>query len=142
MSNVRPHMPRERMPKIAIAVLAVLLVSSNTWWLYHAVDHGVTLAYRDQVLYEAANTNSALSKVSSHLMKGKTKDEADALLRTLFPAEQPYEKDGALHTTWLALQLNTNGAVAGVQKDATLQQWLTPAGANVHTGGSSAKRSQ
>jgi hypothetical protein len=116
-----------RMRKALIAALAVLLIGTNAWWLYHAVDHGVTLAYRDQMLYEMANRASALSEISSHFLKGKTRAEAAALLQGLFPADQPYEKEGALHTTWLSLQLGANGTVVGIEKNATLEHWVQSA---------------
>lgn len=31
--------------KIAIVSLVVALVASNGWWVYHALDHGITITY-------------------------------------------------------------------------------------------------
>jgi len=45
--------------------------------------------------------------------------EAAALLRTVFPSEQPYEKEGALHLTWLSLNLKSDGTVACVRRGAS-----------------------
>jgi hypothetical protein len=122
-------MPRDRSSKLIIPGLAVLLVGSNAWWLYHSMDLGVTIAYRDQVLYEAANTNVALSKLSSHLLAGRTKQEATVLLRTVFPSEQPYEKEGAIHVTWLTLELNSDGAVSRIQSQIEQESAVRASGA-------------
>lgn len=119
-------MPKERALKLCIAALAALLIASNAWWFYQAVDHGVTLAYRDQALYEASKTTDALSKLSGHLVKGKSKAEATALLQAVFPEEQPYQKEGALHITWLALSLDSSGAIQGIQREPSVEQSVRP----------------
>jgi hypothetical protein len=43
-------------------------------------------------------------------------------LKRLFPKEQTFEKDGALHTAWLSLPLTPQGRVSGVAVDPETQR--------------------
>ena len=81
--------------KTATAVLGALLVVTNAWWIYAAIDRAVTQSYQDQVLYEQNNRVLALSALADQLVKGMGRDEAMALLQKSQLTETPYEKDGA-----------------------------------------------
>ena len=100
--------------KILNAVLVVALLASNGFWLYREFDRGVTQTYRNQERYEDANRLLALSVLATEAVREKAKDDAVALLKRLFPREQTFEKDGALHTTWLSLSITPQGRVSGV----------------------------
>jgi hypothetical protein len=99
--------------KTATAVLGALLVVTNAWWLYVAIDHAVTKSYRDQVLFEQSNRVLALSALADEFVRGLGRDEAMALLQKTQPGQTPYEKDGALNTFWVSLLLE-EGKVARV----------------------------
>lgn len=109
--------------KLLAPILGALLVGSNGWWLYHAIDQGVTDMYREQTMYEAANRVTALSVIATETVRGKTKTEASALLQRLFPGKAPFEKDGALHTTWITLTLSKEGIVSGIALDTTIESF-------------------
>ncbi|MBI4997695.1 MAG: hypothetical protein HZC22_12535 [Rhodocyclales bacterium] len=112
--------------KTIFVALVALLVGSNIWWLYQTIDQAVTLSYRDQVLYEATNRVSALTTIANETLRGKSKADADAMLRRLFPDETHFEKDGALNTSWLSLNISPDGKVVGVNQDETMQHWAKP----------------
>ena len=111
--------------KTATLVLGALLVVTNAWWLYVFVDRAVTQSYRDQVLYEQNNRVLALSALADELVKGMGRDEAMALLQKTQPGETPYEKDGALNTTWVSLLLE-DGNVARILRGASNDDAVPP----------------
>jgi len=99
------------------ALLTALLVATNGAWLYRAFDQGVTESYRLQERYENANRLVVASTLATESVRGRPKTEVNAMLRKLFPAEQPFEKEGSLQTTWISLPLNSDGTVLGVAID-------------------------
>ncbi len=103
--------------KFTIAIRVALLLASNAFWLYREIDQGVTRSYQNQERFEVASRQVAASVVASEAVRGKPKREAEALLKQLFPGEQIFEKDGALHTAWLTLPLTPQGQVSGVAAD-------------------------
>jgi hypothetical protein len=108
--------------KTIVALLASLLVATNAAWLYRALDHGIAESYRAQERYENANRLIVASTIAAENVRGKPKAEVEALLRKLFPSEQPFEKDGALQTNWIFLPLNPDGNVGGVAIDPGIRK--------------------
>lgn len=104
------------MHKSTIA-LSLLLVASNGWWVYRAIDQAITKAYADQQSDAANRRVAALSKLASSTLRGTPKSEAMAMLRTLSTDSEPYEKDGALHTGWLTLPIDADGRVSEVRAE-------------------------
>jgi len=98
------------------AVLAIALVGTNGWWAFRSIDQGITNTYREQVLYEYEHRVEALQTLADIAVKGKSAAEAHQLLRSLFPKEAPYERDGSLNTAWIALSLSPEGRVLGVER--------------------------
>ncbi len=109
--------------KIATAILGVLFVATNGSLLYALIDRGVTLSYRDAVIYELGNKLKATSELCNLAVRGKSKTEAIKLLKQMFPGEKPFEKDGAVNTTWLSLKLGPKGMVEEVVFDETVLEW-------------------
>ncbi|MBC3873585.1 hypothetical protein [Undibacterium flavidum] len=105
------------MTKIIIAILVVLLVATNTFWLYRQFNDHATDAFQSQQGYESANRQVAATVIASDAIRGKTKEEALTLLKRLFPDEMAFEKEGALHTRWLTFPLTPEGRVSGVAAD-------------------------
>jgi len=99
------------------AFLAALLLATNGAWLYRAFDHGVTESYRVQERYENANRLIVASTLAAESVRGRPKTEVEALLRKLFPTEQPFEKGGSLQTVWISMPLKPDGSVGGVAID-------------------------
>ena len=103
--------------KILPSLLGVILVASNAWWIYRAIDQGITNSYAQQETYKVANRAVALSAITTEAVKDKSKLEAVALLKKLFPGQEPFEKDGAVHIYWISLPLSSEGRVLGVELD-------------------------
>jgi hypothetical protein len=105
----------DRRPSLAkwiAMVLGVLLIATNGFWLYSAVDLAVTQKYRQQEVYEANHRIEALGLLCDKLVGGMAKAEATQLLRDLSPGFEPYEKEGHINTIWLSLRLNEQGRVS------------------------------
>ena len=109
--------------KLLIALLVALFVVSNGYWLYREFDRGVTQTYQGQVQYENANRRVAATTLANEAVRGKPKMEIEGLLKQLFPAEQIFEKEGALHTAWLSLALTSDGKIQRIEVEPeTLKQ--------------------
>lgn len=103
--------------KFTIAILVVLLFASNAFWVYHDIDQSVTHAYQNLERYEGANRQIATAVIATDAVREKSKEEVEALLKRLFPNELVFEKEGALHTSWLTLPLTPQGRVSGIAAD-------------------------
>ena len=100
-----------------LALLALLLLTNGAW-VYREIDHAVTEGYRGQERYESANRLVAASTLATEAVRGKPSAEVVSLLHRLFPTEESFVKDGALHTVWLELPLDAGDAVTGVAIDS------------------------
>lgn len=112
--------------KIATAVLATLLVATNAWLAYHLFDSAVTLAYRDQVLYEFANKVKATTTLANLVVKGKPESETIGLLKQLFPNEKPFVKEGTITSGWLSIKLGPGSVAQELEVDETVSHWALP----------------
>lgn len=97
------------MAKWIAIILGFLLLTSNAFWLYGAIDLAVTEAYRQQEEYELKNYSNALKKICNNFLTGMPKSEAVALMKTLNPEEEPWEKEGTLNSGWLVFHLSESG---------------------------------
>ena len=95
---------------IAIA-LGVLLIATNGYWVYSAIDLAVTEKYRQQEEYEGNNRLDAFEKLCSKLVGGMKKSEAIKLLNEISPDFEAYEKEGKLNTIWLSFKIDEQGNV-------------------------------
>ena len=94
---------------VAIGLL-LALVLSNAWWLYAAIDEGVTHKYTDQMLYERGETAKALAAALPALTAGKSRDDIIAALEAA-SGDKAFEKDGATHVAWVSLVFDEAGAL-------------------------------
>lgn len=117
------------MEKVTIAILIVLLLVSNGYWLYRSIDSGVTETYRDQVDYEQTHRIAALQTICSQQLAGMPKAELVSLLQTLFPDTQVFEKDDHIHTTWLSVRFDAQGYVDAVNSCSPSAQSHSSSGA-------------
>jgi hypothetical protein len=109
--------------KIAIAGLVLLLLATNAWHFYGGLDQGVTLMYREQMLYQLANELKATAALANVTLQGMPRAQALTLLARAFPGEAPLVKDGTLSTTWLTLELDSADTIKGVALDETASRW-------------------
>ncbi len=101
--------------KWTTALLLILLIGSNGWWLYQAIDLAVTEKYRQQEEYEADRTISALKAVTTELVRGSSKQHLLETLGRALPDEEPFEKEGAINVTFLSFQIASDDSIAGVR---------------------------
>ena len=94
---------------LAIGLL-LALVLSNAWWLYAAIDEGVTHKYTDQMLYERGETAKTLAAALPTLTAGKSRRDIVAALETA-SGQEAFEKDGATHVGWVSLVFDKTGAL-------------------------------
>ncbi len=99
--------------KWIIALLIVLLVGSNTVWLYGAIDQGVTNTYRDQQVHELDETIKQLMAVLPEVVGDLSKQELVAILSKHTDLAL-YEKEGCTWVGWLGLQFNEAGVLLAV----------------------------
>jgi hypothetical protein len=106
------HLGRNRLAKWIAVALGLLLLITNGFWLYAAIDLAVTEKYRQQGEYEAENRIKAIEGLCNKLVSGMPKPEAVTLLNSLSPDFEVYEKEGHLNTIWLSLKIDEHGNVA------------------------------
>ena len=92
-------------------VLGVLLIATNGFWLYSAVDLAATEKYRQQEKYETKHRIEAFEKLCSKLVGGMKKADAIKLLNDVSPDFNAYEKESHLNTIWLSFKLDKQGNV-------------------------------
>ena len=97
------------------AILLILLIGSNGWWLYQAIDLAVTEKYRQQEEYEADRTISALKAVTTEYVRGSSKEQLLEVLGRAFPDDEPWEKEGAIHVTFLSFPIADDDSISGVR---------------------------
>ncbi len=89
-----------------------LLVLTNGFWLYSAVDLMATEKYRQLEEHSAVNRIAALESLCNKLVGGMSNDDAKRLLNELSPEFEAYEKEGRLSTIWLSFRLDDQSNVA------------------------------
>jgi hypothetical protein len=106
------HLRSYQLAKWIAVVLGGLLLLTNGFWLYSAIDLAVTEKYRQQGEYEAEHRIEALENLCNKLVGGMPKSEAVKLLNELSPEFEAYEKEGRLNTIWLSFKVNEQGNVS------------------------------
>jgi len=96
-------------------ILLTLLLVSNVWWLYAALDQVSILKYSDLENYELRNRVSALKIVANSAVVGLSSDQAQSLLREIEPDHEPFEKEGYLNGIWLSFEMDDAGKVVKIK---------------------------
>ena len=66
---------------------------TTSFWLYQAIDTGVTLTYRDQRAYELEETSKQLMSILPKVAKNMIKEEI-VLVASDYTNQDVYEKTG------------------------------------------------
>ena len=103
-----------RLPIVLSAVLFFLLIGTNLWWFYGAVDQAATQKYSDQMLYECRHELDALKGVCLELTFDSTKDDVLRVLNLIQPDCEPFEKHGLLNGCWLSFRFDPDGNLSEV----------------------------
>lgn len=99
--------------KWIIAVLIVLLVGSNGFWLYRAIDQAITNSYREQELRQLDGTRRQLMAVLPEMAVSLNKDQVVAIA-SRHTEQEIYEKEGCTWVGWLGLKFNESGSLQSV----------------------------
>jgi hypothetical protein len=99
--------------KLIIAVLVLLLIVTNGFWLYGAVDQGVTLSYRDQQIYQLEETRKVLMAVIPKLASNLTKEEIISIASE-HTDQEVFEKEGCTWVGWIGLKFSKKGSLQSV----------------------------
>jgi hypothetical protein len=100
------------MKKTAI-ILGILLLISNGWWLYHAIDQGVTQTYRDQESYELEKRQKQIINMMPALSENLSKEKVIEIA-SRYSDMQKFEKDGCIWVGWVGLKFNDKGKLESV----------------------------
>ena len=103
--------------KFAIAVLALLLIGSNGWWAYHALDVGVTQAYQGDSLN--ANKKALAQMIALLPLVARpniTRAEIIAAARIPGSHPEPFEKDGFVWVEMIGMRFNEKGQLIEVTR--------------------------
>jgi hypothetical protein len=99
--------------KWVITVLVLLLILTNGYWFYGAIDQGVTLSYRDQQLYQLEETRKQLMAVMPKVARNLTKEEVVSMASE-HTDQEVYEKEGCTWVGWMGLKFNEKGSLQSV----------------------------
>jgi hypothetical protein len=99
--------------KTAILILSTLLLLSNGFWVYHVVDTGVTLSYKDQTLFELEQTRNQLAATLQEVAKDEKKED---IIRAAgkFTDQEIFDKGGCTWVGWLGFKFDENNRLKSV----------------------------
>ena len=103
---------------ITIACLAFLLLGSNAWHVYRAMDQAATMKYLDLENYELRKANGEFSMVVKYFVVGKSVEEMKAVLSQSLEGSDPFVKEGHINDGLLSFKLDqSNSFVESVGYD-------------------------
>lgn len=91
--------------KWIITILITLLFTTNAFWLYSAIDNGVTVSYRDQQIHEIDETRKQLMASLPEIANNLSKEEIIKITKK-HTNQKPYEKNGCSWVGWLGLKFD------------------------------------
>ena len=95
---------------VAISLLAVALVVTNTWWAYRLLDAGVSYTYQGASLEE--NQQALFQVLAIIKVLGTDKASREQVVQAAqkaWPSTEPFEKDGYLWVGRLGLRFSEDG---------------------------------
>jgi len=99
---------------IATAVLALLLVASNAFWLMRLYDLTVLYATRDRQSLQYCHALKQALAALPPMAAGRTREEVLAVAKSSAPDAAPFDKDGAHWSGWLGFELDARGELQRV----------------------------
>ena len=104
--------------KWSIAILCLLLLATNGFWFYHAIDQGVTNSYRDSQIYELRETNNQLMAMLPEVASHTPKPDLVTIAQKHTQLEA-FEKDGCFWVGWLGFKFDSNNYLSYVSPIAS-----------------------
>jgi len=103
--------------KTIIVALALLLVGSNLFWIFRAVDDGVTVTYMEASLDSLRDSQSAAITLANLNLIGLPADVALEKIRARVDAASVFEKqsENCIVVSQVCVQLGDSGRVSGIR---------------------------
>jgi hypothetical protein len=99
--------------------LGVAFLATNAWWLYNAIDAGITATYRDQTAQECEAQASQLEVIANHYVAGKSLSEVQPFLLSTAAASDifPKPEERLIVVGTLALRISPDNTVKALVRD-------------------------
>ncbi|MES9901602.1 MAG: hypothetical protein ABW168_02835 [Sedimenticola sp.] len=94
---------------IIIICLALLLIGSNVWQFYLRVDQRVSMGYMSGELHSYQNTHLKMERMLTYHIKDVSTEDMLKQLNTLFPEDEPFVKEGYIHSGFTSFKLDATG---------------------------------
>ena len=91
--------------RITTFVLIIALIASNGWWLYEAIDAGVTNKHQEQMMYERTGMLKQLISATPELSSEKSKNEIVTIVKKSTD-KKFFEKEGTVWVGWTGLKFD------------------------------------
>ncbi len=104
------------MKKLYFVIFVILLLLTNFFWLYLYIDQLSIYKYTDIFQYEKEETVKQLVLIFPHISRGDNKQHVMKTLRTLFPDDEPFEKNGKLYSGYLEFIFDNEGSLNKVDE--------------------------
>ena len=103
----------------ASIALGVALLGTNAWWLYGAIDAGITAAYREDTAQECEAQANQLEVIANHYVAGKPLSEVQPFLFSTAEAADTFPKpeEQLIVVGALALKLSPDNTVEALVRD-------------------------
>ena len=117
--------------RITAVVLFILLLASNAWWFYAAIDTAVTQSFQDQMLSEWKETAHALAAILPAVAQGENRDKIVATAEGL-TRQKAFEKDGATWVGVVGLVFDDKGTLVRVRTIGEPEEGTVSANHGLH----------
>ncbi len=103
--------------KITILALMTMLIVSNAWWIYHALDNGVTSSHATVSLDDHQQALDQCLTVLPIVASGQaSREEIVKSLEAEFGLSDGFEKDGVFWIGKIGLQFDQSGKLLEVHR--------------------------
>ena len=99
--------------KFWVITLVVLLIGTNMYWLYTAIDTGVTMTYREASFDATEKGYEQAIRLANLDLLGMSADEAILRIGLDSYGSEPFEKEGCIYTAQVCVILDEDRKVVG-----------------------------
>jgi hypothetical protein len=103
--------------RVTAIVLVVALPLMVALLGYALLNTGVTLMYQETEVDRLERTRAQLQSLALRISPRTTKAELLALLKEIDPEDEPFEKEGGLHTGWVSFYFDASDHLVRVESD-------------------------
>lgn len=101
---------------LTIGILVLLLVGTNGWWAWNALDAGVSAAYTEDSLRDNSEALAqSLAAIEAAGRPGATRQSIIAAALAAGDGAEPFEKDGHVWVGGIGLAFDADGRLTGAE---------------------------